>query len=80
MIHKPIFFQNIGLSFPQKVCFEGLTTQIQYGHRIAIIGQNGSGKSTLLNMLQGLVEPTEGEINVPQDVVFGYIPVMNENS
>jgi len=74
MSHKPIQLRNVGVSFPQKVCFENLTAQIQYGDRIALIGQNGSGKSTLLKMLQGLVEPSQGEIGVPDNVVFGYVP------
>lgn len=73
-IHSSIVFQNVGLHFPHKICFEGLTTQITYGSRIAIIGRNGSGKSTLLKMLQGLVEPSEGFIKVPDNVVFGYVP------
>ncbi|MBX9787200.1 MAG: ATP-binding cassette domain-containing protein [Alphaproteobacteria bacterium] len=78
MSHKPIFFHNVGLSFPQKVCFEGFTTQLQCGSRIAIIGQNGSGKSTLLKMLQGLIEPSQGEIRLPSDIVFGYVPQVIE--
>mgnify|MGYP000426190715 CR=1 FL=1 len=79
MHHKPIFFHNVGLSFPQKICFEGFTTQIQPGQRVAIIGQNGSGKSTLLKMLQGLVEPSQGSLHLPDAIVFGYVPqVINE--
>ena len=74
MHHKPISFHHVGLSFPQKVCFEGFTTRIQSRHRIAIIGQNGSGKSTLLKMLQGLVEPNQGSLHLPDNVVFGYVP------
>ncbi len=35
--------------------------------RIGIIGNNGSGKSTFLKLLNGLLLPTEGEVNV-----FGY--------
>lgn len=72
--HHPIVFQNVGLQLPHKTCFESLTTQIPYGSRIAIMGRNGSGKSTLLKMLQGMVEPSEGFIKVPDDVVFGYVP------
>ncbi len=78
MSHKPISFQNVGVSFPQKICFEGFTTQLQYGSRIAIIGQNGSGKSTLLKMLQEMVEPSQGEIRVLGDIVFGYVPQVIE--
>jgi len=74
MSHKPIQLRNVGVSFPQKVCFENLTAQIQYGNRIALIGQNGSGKSTLLKILQGFVEPSQGELCVPDNVVFGYVP------
>ena len=66
MHHKPISFHNVGLSFPQKVCFEGFTTQVQSGHRIAIIGQNGSGKSTMLKILQGLVEASQGAVMLIQ--------------
>lgn len=78
MSHKPITCHNVGLSFPQKVCFEGLTTQIHYGSRIALMGQNGSGKTTLLKMLQGLVEPSQGEIFAPEGIVFGYVPQIVE--
>lgn len=30
--------------------------------RVAVIGPNGAGKSTLLQMVNGLVEPTSGEV------------------
>ncbi len=43
------------------------------------MGQNGSGKSTLLKMLQGLVEPTIGDIQWPDNIVFGYVPQVIED-
>ena len=79
MVHKPIQIKKLSLSFHHKVCFENFTTQINYGSRIAIIGRNGNGKSSLLKMLQGLLEASSGEINVPSDVSFGYVPQVVED-
>ncbi|MEI6188404.1 MAG: ATP-binding cassette domain-containing protein [Alphaproteobacteria bacterium] len=42
--------------------------------RIAIIGKNGSGKSNLLKIIQGQIDPSEGNIKTPENVVFGYLP------
>jgi len=78
MIHKPITLKNISFSLPHKICFEDFSAQIGYGNRIAIIGQNGSGKSTLLNLLRGALEPTQGEIHLPEDVTLGYVPQVVE--
>ena len=79
MTHKPIQIKKLTFSFQHKTCFENFTTQISYGSRIAIIGRNGSGKSSLLKIIQGLLEPTSGEISVPNDVVFGYVPQVVED-
>ena len=73
-MHKPIQFKELCYSLPHKSCFEQFTGTISYGQRIAIIGQNGSGKSTLLRMLQGFIEPTDGELLIPEDLDIGYVP------
>lgn len=78
MMHSPIQLQDIALSFPHKICFEGLTTQIHYGSRIAIIGKNGCGKSTLLKILQGSLDATDGNIKIPDNVRIGYVPQVIE--
>ncbi len=74
MSHNPILINNIGLSFSHKTCFLDFSTQIQAGMRIAIIGKNGSGKSSLLKIIQGQLDPSEGSIKVPVNIVFGYLP------
>jgi len=43
----------------------------------AVIGPNGSGKSTVLSMLAGVVEPTVGEVHLPDadgTKPVGYLP------
>lgn len=52
--------------------------QVFHGQRIAIIGRNGSGKSTLLKIIQGLGEPSEGTLKIPEEVKIGYVPQIVE--
>jgi len=69
---KPIpFKQNIGLkqlSFrytPQTpYILKNLDLVIHKGSRIGFIGVSGSGKSTLLDIIMGLLQPTEGTLNI----------------
>lgn len=78
MYHKPIQLIDLGFFLPHKTCFEDFNVQIPYGARIALIGQNGSGKSTLLKILQAILEPSSGNINVPPSVNIGYVPQIIE--
>lgn len=73
MSHKPIFLNNVSLSFPKKTVFEGFTSQIYPGSRIAIIGRNGSGKSSLLNILRKALNASGGESIIPDDLCIGYV-------
>ena len=44
------------------VANEDITLKVKKGEIHAIVGENGAGKSTLMKMLNGLYEPTSGEI------------------
>ena len=41
-----------------------VTFRLVKGESLAVIGPNGAGKSTLLQVLAGIIEPTEGAIDV----------------
>lgn len=73
-MHKPIQIKDLSLSFPHKTCFDHFNVQIHYGSRIAIIGRNGSGKSTLLKIVMGSFAGATGDVLIPKEVTFGYVP------
>lgn len=78
-MHKPIQFKNLSFSLTHKTCFSDFDGQILYGSRIAIIGSNGCGKSTLLKILLGRIQPTDGDIHLPKDLIVGYLPQVIES-
>lgn len=41
-----------------------MSLTIKPGERVGLIGRNGAGKSTLLKLIAGLIQPTEGAVNV----------------
>ena len=49
-------FQNVDLDIGRREC-------------VAIVGPSGCGKTTLLRCIDGLVEPTEGEVRISGDLV-----------
>ncbi|WP_449432230.1 ATP-binding cassette domain-containing protein [Pseudomonas putida] len=68
-----IELRNVGLNHGRKVCFSDIDARIEWGQRIAIIGDNGSGKSSLLSLLQGSLAPSEGQIERHGGLLIGYV-------
>src|SRR5580700_5908420 len=42
----------------------GLTLEIQAGECFGLLGPNGAGKTTTIEILEGLLEPTSGEVSI----------------
>jgi ABC-2 type transport system ATP-binding protein len=42
----------------------GLTIEIQTGECFGLLGPNGAGKTTTIEILEGLLEPTSGEVSI----------------
>lgn len=45
-------------------CLRGVDCEIRTGERVVLLGSNGSGKSTLLRCLVGLIEASEGSVQL----------------
>jgi ATP-binding cassette subfamily F protein uup len=61
---RVIDVENLGFAFGERVIVRGLTTTIQRGDRVGLIGANGSGKTTLLKLLLGELAPQTGEVRL----------------
>src|SRR6202142_3869232 len=42
----------------------GLDLEVQVGECFGLLGPNGAGKTTTIEILEGLLEPTSGEIEI----------------
>lgn len=63
--------KKIYKSFGDKKILSGFDYTFNKGERVGIIGKNGAGKSTFINLLQGLLQPDSGKINIGDTVIFG---------
>jgi len=63
-----IHLQNVVKTFKTSAgeyqALKGISTCIQDGEFVSVVGKSGSGKSTLLNMISGIDHPTSGEVIV----------------
>ena len=59
-----IQLQNVHKYFGQLHVLKGVSTEIDAGEVVVIIGPSGSGKSTVLRCMNYLEEPTQGDVIV----------------
>ena len=60
-----ITVSNLGLSFGGQNLFKDVDLKFTPGNCYGIIGANGSGKSTFLRILSGDLEPSTGDVIIP---------------
>lgn len=61
-MNPSIEFKNIKKSYSEKVIIEEFSLSVKKGEFVTIIGSSGCGKTTILKMINGLIEPTNGDV------------------
>ncbi len=59
-----IVAEGLTKAYDELVALAPLDLQIEVGQSVALIGHNGSGKSTFLRMAAGLLEPSDGTLEI----------------
>jgi len=64
----PIRFDHVSYEYPSEdspvLAVKDVSLDIEDGSFVCICGENGSGKSTLAKLINGLLQPTKGEVTV----------------
>ncbi len=61
-----ITITNVSLNFDGTPLFKNVNLKFTPGNCYGIIGANGAGKSTFLRILSGDLEPSTGEVKIPE--------------
>lgn len=63
-----IVLRDVHLAYPapsgREEALRGVTLSIPVGEHVCVLGANGSGKSTLVELIDGLLTPTSGDVEV----------------
>ncbi len=68
-----ITLKNITLRRGTKVLLDGVTTTINPGESVGLVGRNGAGKSTLFALLNGSLTEDGGDFHIPTQWRMGQV-------
>tara|TARA_Y100000768_G_scaffold22544_1_gene15353 strand:- start:2950 stop:3726 length:777 start_codon:yes stop_codon:yes gene_type:complete len=71
-INSIIEFNNISLSYGNRLILDNLNFKINEGQIFGMLGPNGVGKSTIFNLITGLITPNNGKIKITGQDVTNY--------
>lgn len=67
-----IRLEDVDFAYPgSPPLLKGISFDVQYGERIALVGPNGAGKTTLLRLIDGTLEPAHGTVRIGANVRLG---------
>ncbi len=59
-----IRIEGLVKKYPDVVAVDGLDLEVARGECFGLLGPNGAGKTTTIEILEGLLEPTSGDVEV----------------
>ncbi len=71
-INSIIEFENISLSYGNRLILDNISFKINEGQIFGMLGPNGVGKSTIFNLITGLISPGSGKIKIAGENVNKY--------
>ncbi|WP_342427442.1 ABC-F type ribosomal protection protein [Paenibacillus sp. FSL L8-0158] len=66
-------FEEIVKSYGERQILNGATGNLEFGEKVALLGDNGSGKTTLLKLLLGQESADAGTVQWGARVEYGYL-------
>lgn len=69
---KTIELKDVSKRYGEKVLIDSFTYTFVKTDRIGILGSNGCGKTTLVKIINGLLEPDSGHVEIGETVKIGY--------
>ncbi|MGQ3477112.1 ribosomal protection-like ABC-F family protein [Paenibacillus sp. TY11] len=66
-------FEEIAKSYGERQILNGATGSLEFGEKVALLGDNGSGKTTLLKLLLGQESADAGTVQWGARVEYGYL-------
>ena len=69
--------EHVDFGYENQDAVIDVSLEVSTGDYICIVGENGSGKSTLMKGILGLLKPTEGKIEISEELRkagIGYLP------
>lgn len=72
--------RDVSFRYPQapKSTLQNISLTLEWGERLALLGENGSGKSTLIKLLTQALIPDDGEVLWSKGIRLGYLPQVGE--
>ena len=59
--------RNVLLRRGDRILFDSINITVHPGHRVGVVGRNGAGKTTLFELIEGRLNPEDGDISIPKD-------------